>query len=424
MQKSSKIYIIGIGFLPLDDKASEIVKKADFIIVPDRILNLFMDYKEYALVENKISSINSVPGIINFIKEKISDSEPHKIVLLGSGDPLFHGIGKKMIDEFGKDMIEIMPNISSIQLAFARIKEPWDDALLLSLHGIYNLTRQTNKISISELPSFLMNHKKIALLTDNQNNPSSIAKLILNTFPGDYSLSYQVSVCEKLGYPDEKITQGNPKEIAKMNFSDPNIVILQRHNDIDKTPIFGLKESEIQHSKGLITKDEVRAISIHKLRLPAKCIFWDIGAGSGSVSIEVAKLSPGLSVYAIEKDENEISNIEQNKCKFIINNLIIVKGEAPSCLTEIPAPERVFIGGSGGKIKEIIAILKQRMRTGIIVINATTFETLNQSIENLESTGFQVDIVQISVSKTKPLAGKTHLTALNPIFIITGVINE
>lgn len=415
---------MGIGFKPLDNKASEIVKKADFIVTSDRILDFFKSYKEYDLVKDKISSINSVSGIISFIKEKISDSEPHNIVFFGSGDPLFHGIGRMMIDKFGKDMIEIIPDISSIQLAFARIKESWDDALLLSLHGISDPTGQTNKISIEELPYFLIKHNKIAMLTDKQNNPSSIAKLILSSLPNDYASSYQISVCEELGYPDEKITQGSPSEIAKMEFSDLNVVILQRQMDIDKTPIFGLKEDEILHSKGLITKDEVRAVSIHKLRLQEKGVFWDVGAGSGSVSIEVAKLSPRLYIYAIEKNESEINNIKQNKDNFMINNLIIVEGEAPECLMELPVPERVFIGGSGGKIEEITDILKQKMRSGIVVINATTIETLSQSIENLENAGFQVEVAQISVSRTKSLAGKKHFSALNPIFIITGVMNE
>ncbi len=424
MQKASKLYIIGIGFKPLDKRASKIVNEADFIVTFNRGLDVFKGYKEFDLVKDKILSINTVSGIINFIKEKISDPKTQNIVLFGSGDPLFHGIGRRMIDEFGKNMIEIIPDISSIQLAFASIKESWDDALLLSLHGISDPPGQVNKISLSKLPSFLLKHKKIALLTDNQNNPASIAELILNALPEIYSSSYQIFVCEKLGYPDERITQGSPAEIAEMEFSDPNLVILKRDKDIDKTPIFGLKEDEFQHSKGLITKDEVRAVSIHKLRLPEKGVFWDIGAGSGSISVEVAKLSPELSVYAIEKNENEINNIEQNKIKFTINNLTIIKGEAPDCLEELSVPQRVFIGGSDGKIKEIIAILKQKIQSGIVVLNATTIETLNQSIESLESAGFQVEIVQISISRAKSLAGKRHLSALNPIFIITGVMNE
>lgn len=424
MQKACKIYIIGIGFKPLDKRASKIVNEADFIVTFNRGLDIFKGYEEYNLVKDKILSINTVSGIISFINEKMSDPKAQNIVLFGTGDPLFHGIGKKMIDEFGKDMIEIIPDISSIQLAFASIKESWDDALLLSLHGISDPTGQVNKISLSELPFFLLKHKKIALLTDKQSKPASIAEVILNTLPEKYSSSYQVFVCEELGYPNERITKGSPAEIEKMEFSDLNVVILKRDKDIDKTPIFGLTEDEIQHSKGLITKDEIRAVSIHKLRIPEKGVFWDIGAGSGSISVEVAKLSPELSVYAIEKNEYEINNIEQNKIKFIINNLTIIKGEAPDCLKELPAPKRVFIGGSDGKIKEIIAVLKQKVQSGIVVINATTIETLNQSIESLESAGFQVEIVQISISRAKSLAGKRHLSALNPIFIITGVINE
>jgi precorrin-6Y C5,15-methyltransferase (decarboxylating) len=182
---------------------------------------------------------------------------------------------------------------------------------------------------------------------------------------------------------------------------------------------FGLKETEISHSKGLITKDEVRAVTIHKLRLPQRSVFWDIGAGSGSVSIEAARLYPDLKVFAIEKDMEQINHIEENKIRFNADNIEIVKGEAPDVLNGLPLPERVFIGGSGERLKEIMDyVIKNQVN--IIVVNAATIETMTDAVQCFEEHGFNVAISEISVSRAKTIAGKRHMSALNPIFIIVG----
>jgi precorrin-6Y C5,15-methyltransferase (decarboxylating) len=423
LQKTGKIYVIGIGFKPLDNKAKEIVKKSQAIVTSNRILELFKEYEEYDLVKDKTLSINNVSDIISFIREKLSNPEFGDIVFFGSGDPLFYGIGRKIIDEFGRESVEIIPEISSIQLAFARIKESWDNALLLSLHGTPDPTGQTNKISIEDLPTLLIKHSKVAMITDKQNNPGAIAKYLLNSLPERHASAFQISVCEQLGYPDEKITQGSLEEIAGMEFSDLNVVILQRHQDESfiETPIFGLKEDEIQHSRGLITKDEVRAITIHKLRLPEKGIFWDIGAGSGSISIEAARLSPKLSVYAIEKNETEIKNITENKSNFGVTNLRIIAGEAPDILESLPPPDRVFMGGSGGNLKEIIDFVRDRTSCEIVVLNAATLDTLSEGVAYLKESGFRIEVSQILVARSKAIGRKLHLSSQNPVFVIVGM---
>ncbi|MCG2813047.1 MAG: precorrin-6Y C5,15-methyltransferase (decarboxylating) subunit CbiT, partial [Thermodesulfovibrionales bacterium] len=170
-----------------------------------------------------------------------------------------------------------------------------------------------------------------------------------------------------------------------------------------------------------ITKDEVRAVTIHKLRLPQKGVLWDIGAGSGSVSIEAAKLYPELKVFAVEKNEEQIKNIKENRIKFDATNIEIIKGQAPDVLKNIPVPDRVFVGGSGGTIKDIIEFVNSKISSGIVVINAITIETLNEAIKSLENKGFAVEVSEVSVSRSKTVSGKRHMSALNPVFIITGV---
>ena len=423
MQAVNKIYVVGIGYKPLDKRARKIVLNSDIILASNRLFEVFKGYEVFEEVKDKVKAINNVDETINFIKSQISNLKSQNIVLLASGDPMFFGIGRRAVKEFGKEAVEILPDLSSIQMAFSRIKEPWDDAFLMSLHGGPDPEKRRRLLyGISDIPLLLQQHHKIAILTDKQNNPSEIAKAI-NSSPITRHSSLILHVCERLGYTDEKITQGTPEEIAASGFSDPNVVIIQNlHAPLSfglRHSAFGLTEDEISYSRGLITKDEVRAVTIHKLRLPQNGVFWDIGAGSGSISIEASRLYPGLKVFAFEKDEEQINHIKENRGRFNTANIEIIKGEAPDALVNLPSPDRVFIGGSGGKLAGIIDFIA-KMPAAIVVINATTIETLNEAIKRLENNGFNIKICEISVSRSKIIANRRHMQALNPVFIITG----
>jgi len=435
----SKIYVIGIGYKPLDKRAREIILNSEIILASKRLSEVFRGYEEYETVKDKVKIINNVDETIKFIHASLVTRPSSFITLLASGDPVFFGIGRRAVREFGKDAVDIIPDLSSIQIAFSRIKESWDDAFLMSLHGGPDPEKRRRlPYKITDIPALLQQYNKIAILTDKENNPSEIAKIPLNS-------QLIMFVCEKLGYPDEKITKASPEEIARMAFEAPNVVILKNEKPSsmscplvgDPTELsesvkkdcgqaamtdevrFGLTEDDIMHSRGLITKDEVRAVTIHKLRLPQRGVLWDIGAGSGSVSVETARLYPEIKVFAVEKDKEQIKNIRENRIKFDAVNIEIIIGGAPDALLNLPRPDRVFIGGSGGKLKEIIDLIA-KMQTAIIVINAATIETLNEAVQNLENNGFEVEVSELSVSRSKSIAGKKHMSALNPVFIIIG----
>jgi precorrin-6B C5,15-methyltransferase / cobalt-precorrin-6B C5,C15-methyltransferase len=424
----NNIYVIGVGYKPFTERAREVLFKADHILASNRLFEVFKRYEDFSSLKEKVMVINRVVEMMEFIRNNF---EEKTVVLLASGDPLFFGIGRKVIGEFGENHIEILPDLSSIQIAFSKIKEPWDDVFLMSLHGGPDPEKRRRlPYEIDDIPALLHVHDKIAILTDRENSPLEIARRIPSA-PEFTSL--KIFVCEKLGYPDEKITSGTPEEIAEMIFSDPNVVILvnreeERNKEIaegksienNREPSFGLSEREIVHSRGLITKDEVRAVSIHKLRLPKQGILWDIGAGSGSVSIETARLYPELKIFAIEKNEEQLAHIKDNKMKFATPNIAITSGEAPEALKDLPSPDRVFIGGSGGQLPGIIRRIRERMPKGVIVMNAVTLETLYEAQLVLGNNGFETEISQISVSRSKILNGQRHMTALNPVFVIRG----
>jgi precorrin-6Y C5,15-methyltransferase (decarboxylating) len=213
----NKIYIVGIGFRPLDKKAREAILNSSIILASsNRLFEIFKGYGGFEKVKDRVKVINDVDETINFLKSEIQNPKSKIIVLLASGDSLFHGIGRRVLSEIGKDAVEIFPDLSSIQVAFSRIKEPWDDALLISLHGG---KRKKLKYAMSDIPLLLKEYEKIGILTDKTKNPVEIAKTLIQ-------IPCQIFVCERLGLTDERIIEGTPVNIAGQQFLEPNVVIV------------------------------------------------------------------------------------------------------------------------------------------------------------------------------------------------------
>ncbi|OGW47675.1 MAG: hypothetical protein A2078_05210 [Nitrospirae bacterium GWC2_57_9] len=417
MPTANKLHVIGIGYRPLEKRAREILESSEVILASTRLAEVFGRYDEYQAAKDRMMVINKVPDTLAFIRERLSRTGSGPIVLLASGDPLFFGIGRRICEEFGRERVEILPDLSSVQQAFARINEPWDDAFFMSLHGGPDIAKRRKlPYEVSHIAQLLERHGKLGILTDRENNPALIAGH-LEKAPG-----IRMYVCERLGYPDEKILRGTPEEIADRTFSDPNVVILiqDRQGPQKESCCFGLREGEIDHERGLITKDEVRAVTLHKLRLPSQGVLWDIGAGSGSVSLEAARLCPGLRIIALEKEGERVQTIKRNMATYAVPNMEVIQAAAPHGLEALPSPDRVFIGGSSGTMEQVLKIVNGKMPSGIVVINCATLDSLNEAITALERYGFPVDVAEISVSRSKMLAGKRQMAALNPVFVVKG----
>ena len=313
--------------------------------------------------------------------------------------------------------------MSSVQLAFSRVRLPWDGALLVSLHGAGPPRERALPYGLADLPGLLADHPTIGVLTDREHGPAAIAEALRPA--GAVWPSLLIHVCERLGLADERVTEGTPDEIAARSFSDPNVVIITRTDGGPAPergrPRLGLREEEIAHSGGLITKDEVRGVTLHALRLPGRGVFWDIGAGSGAVSVEAARLCPRLRVFAVERDEGRLAGVRREQASYsAAGPRRSCRGEAPAVLSALPDPDRVFVGGSGGRLPEIIEAASARMEKGIIVINAATLETLNEAADGLERAGCRVRVSQVSVSRMRRVGEKRLMAALNPVFVIAG----
>ena len=424
MQSTDRLFIIGIGGRPLDRRAHQALLAAEVVVAPGRLYEVFTTYAEFAEAREKIRRTDTVEATLGVVREALAEGRG-PVVLLASGDPLFFGIGRRILKEFGREEVEIIPDVSSIQLAFARIREPWEGALLISLHaGPGPRAQRRLPYGLPDVAALVAAHETLAVLTDREHNPGAIAAALAS--PGGPRTSPLLHVCERLGYDDERVTTGRPDEIAAMSFEEPNVVIIKRQEEppqADAPPLpprFGLREEEIGHSGGLITKDEVRAVVLHSLRLPASGVFWDIGAGSGALSLEAARLCPGLAVYAVEKAGEQCAWIRRNASAFGLGTITAVPGEAPSALHGLPAPCRIFIGGSGGRLREVLDFVKEATEAGIVVVNAATLETLDEALRGLERAGYPTRVSEVWVARSKVLGGRRSMAALNPVFIVSG----
>ena len=441
----SSLHLIGIDHRGLGQPAREAIDRRACVFSTERFRALLGDCK------GKVFPISPLAEALANMTTQLTLGD---IAVLASGDPLFFGIGRTLIERFGRERVIVHPALSSMQLAFARLKEPWDDAKVLSLHG-----RGDQKILAQ-----LLRTPKLFLFTDQHHRPETIAKDVacgLAEFDLDEE-HCRIMVAENLGLADERISHGQPSEIAALSFGDCNVMIIclavprvpfdsaqgTEHSggnafrslsgttrslsgaegsevkggrvEGDQGPL-GLSESQITHSRGLITKDEVRAAILHRLRLSPTGVLWDIGAGSGSIAVETARLCPGLTVLAIEKHPEQRANITANRRAFRLANLHLIDGEAPAALTGLPAPDRVFIGGSGGQLPAIVEAVNRGLKAhGIIVASAVTEATRHSAPRLFHQHGYQVEISTITVSRESYPPDPAGPLLLNPITIITG----
>jgi precorrin-6Y C5,15-methyltransferase (decarboxylating) len=394
------IYLIGAGIAGSEgfsDKALELISAADVLIGRQRHLDRFPDFRGDKIL------LGEYPELLSFLQ-----STDRQVVVFSSGDPNFFGVGRFLLRNLPKDRLEIIANVTSMQYAFACIKEPWDDAIFLSIQG-RGMGRSIDKIIASE---------KACILTDKINSPAAIARELIDRG----AEGYDAWVCEDLGLPSEKFTHTNVKGLLTLDYSDLNILILIRtwEAKLVQYPLIGIDDDEFASFKKLFTRQEVRAVALAKLKLQNDLVLWDIGAGSGSVAIEASNLIPNGKLFAIEKNSQYVSFLKQNLDKFCARNVKLVEAFAPEGLDELPDPDRVFIGGAGGNLEDIIEQVDRRLKAdGIIVINSVTLDTLTKSIEALEYHGYQVEVVCINVSRTLPLTEYKLFDAHTPVYLVT-----
>lgn len=321
------------------------------------------------------------------------------VCVLASGDPGFFGIVRVLGERFGADRLDVHPAPSSVSLAFARLGLAWDDAAVISAHGR----------PLAEAARRAVRHPKAAVLVAPDAPPEALGRE-LRALGASHG---RAAVCSRLGEPDEHVDIVTLQELAAGSFDAMSVVVLLEGDGLAEAPTleWGQSEERFAARDGLVTKAEVRAVALGKLALPPAGVAWDVGAGSGSVAIEIAAIAPRLRVIAVERRADDIRRIEANVHAHGAT-LEVVHGEAPGALDALPDPDRVFVGGGG------IAVLDAalaRLRPGGRLV--ATFAALDRAAAAYERLG---NLAEVSVARGRPLAGGVRLEAENPVFVVWG----
>ena len=401
-----KLILIGVGCQGFTVEQAGMLARCGLIVGDTRHLALL---KEIAV---KKQAISPLAPALETIRLALADGD---VGVLASGDPLFFGIGRRLLKEFGQEQLTVFPALSTMQEACARFKLPWDDMQMVSLHGRKTLHG----------PGLLLAGEKTFAFTDRHNTPALLARQLVDYLElieaDDLLAQCWVHVAENLGSAEERLFSGTLAEAAVQDFAELNVLIVTRPRTAEESaPVFGLTEEEIAHSRGLITKDEVRAVTLHALRLPNTGVFWDLGAGSGSISVAAARLQPGLTVFAVDQHPEAFANVKKNIRQFGCYNIIPIQGEAPAVLRSLPDPDRVFIGGSGGNLSAIIGQAAKRLPAeGRMVVNGVIGQTVAEAPQCMADHGLKVELTRVQIERTtfpETVPGKV----LNPITVMTG----
>ncbi len=398
------IYVIGAGVEGQEgfgSRALELIDQAELLIGGERQLALFPDFSG----EKIVVGAHPAEVVGNLAQES------RLTVVLASGDPLFFGIGRLLLRNLPAERLEFVPNVTSIQYAFAKIREPWDDAVFVSAHGR----------GVKGAVDRIVANDKAAVLTDAVNTPAAIAQELIDRGRDGYS----AFLCENLGTADERIIETDVKGLVEVDAAPLNVLILIKayeSADAQYVPTLGIPDDQFATVRKLITKEEVRVVTLAKLKLRHDMTLWDVGAGSGSISIEADHLLPNGRIFAIERNEECRAFIKQNLGKFNTRNVALVEGVAPECLDDLPDPDRVFIGGSGGQLWKILEIVDRRLPAdGRIVLNAITLDTLTSAIEFFDNSGYEVEVTTVNIARTRPLTDYKMFEAYNPVYILSAV---
>ena len=406
-----RIHIIGVGpdgLSGLTARARELLTGADVAFGSEQALALVPELRAERRVlggdlQEAVSALGAVLG-------------RKRVALVAAGDPLFYGVARYLCDRLGPDHFEVLPHVSSMQMAFARVKETWDDAYLTDLQT-HPLETVLDRIRTAET---------VGLFPSEAEGPAVVARQLLARGL-DYFRAY---VCENLGGRDERVTMGELSDIQDMEFSPLAVMILRRKPGRPDRPAAGARRrrfgnpddvfAQSRPQSGLVTQAEVRAIALAQLAIPPGGVVWDVGAGSGSVAVEAAQLSAPGMVYAIEQEAADYHLILANAEAFAVRNLKAVHGAAPAVFAGLPAPDAVFVGGLGHEVGRLLEAAWKALRPGgRMTVNVATLESLSTAYGVLKALTRPVEVLMVNVARGAEQLETLRFEAVNPSFLLT-----
>ena len=399
----------GVAALPAP--LQKLVHQAQLLAAPSRLL---ADLPTGTSAETV--STDRPDRVFEPLRQALAMGQP--AVVLASGDPLWFGIGRLLLQQFPAEQLRFHPAPSSMQLAFARIGRPWQDATWVSLHG-----RDPEPLAA------LLQKRPAALAVLTEPGPAGAEAVLAVLRASGLASAYGVWLCERLGHPDERVRRLDPLAPAPADCQALHLMLcvaepLAPVPDPAALPLFGIPDGLwLQHPDrpGLMTKREVRVQLLADLQLPATGVLWDVGAGVGSVGLEALRLRPALQLWALEQRGGSAVLIRANADRLGVQPAGVVEGRAPEALAALPDPDRVLIGGGGReRVAVLQAVLKRLRPGGVLVIPLATVEAMAELRPVLEAAGLEVSVAQHQSWRGSALADGTRLAPINPVLVLQG----
>ena len=386
------VTLIGCGCGSLTCDARAAIDSAELVIGSSRLL------KEYGDGKQQTEAV-TVPAI----KAAIEGAVCEKICVLYSGDSGFYSGARLLLPELEGYYVRVLPGVSSVQAFAARLKRPWQDWLLRSAHGVE-----------CDAVAAVCQGRPAFFLTGGKAGPAEICRELT-----DAGLGFlKVYIGEDLGTAYERITEGTAAAFSAGDFSLLSVLLAEPAPRYPRR-VSGIPDTAfLRAEKVPMTKREIRAAILAELAVTPEDVCWDIGTGTGSAAIELALSC--RAVYSVEREGAALDIAAQNRERFGAWNLRLVKGEAPAAILELPKPDAVFVGGSNGKLDEIVNVIHAANPDARICVSAITIEGLHNSYTALRELGYETEVTQLSVSRSKPAGGLTLMLAQNPVWLITG----
>ena len=386
------ITLIGCGCGDLTEDARAAIDRAELLIGSSRLLAL------YGRDKPRIEAVTA-----DTITEAVEGTDREHVAVLFSGDIGFRSGARLLLPRLKDREVRVIPGVSSVQLFAARLRRPWQDWLLFTAHG-----------TDCDVLAAVCRGKPACFLTGGKLGPAEICRELT-----DAGLGFlPVSVGEDLGTAQERVTTGCAAELSQRSFS-PLSVLLAEPAPRPPRRAPGLPDTAFLRAERIpMTKQAVRAAILAKLAVGPEDCCWDVGAGTGSVSVELALFC--REVWGIEREDAALALAQENRKKHGAWNLRLVKGEAPEALAALPKPDAVFVGGSGGRLREILDAVHAANPLARVCAAAVTLESLQLSHAALRELGYETDVTQLSVSCGKAAGSLTLMLAQNPVFLITG----
>ena len=406
MSQKLRVNIVGIG--PgnpdlLTGEARQAIAASNILLGDKRMMSAFADSSKTVYDTIKTSAIAEVAAK--------ADPARDVLAVLVSGDVGFFSLAKTISGKLPDCECVRYCGISSLVYFASKLQLSWDDAKIVSMHG-----RDQNLVAA------VAQNKKVFSLTGGDHSPQALCKQLCEHGLGQVL----VYVGENLSYPEEKITQGTAEEISALSFPSLSVMMLlnDEANCFEPT-VHGLADDLFMRSKVPMTKQEVRSVSMSKLMPKATDVIYDIGAGTGSCSVELALIAKQGKVWAFERNPVAVELLGKNKELFGLTNLDVIAGEALENIKTMPAPDCVFVGGSGGDLCEMLDVIYAKNSKCRIVINAITVETLAQvAAYYKEHPDYSLEIVNVFVARSKKLGSYNLMMAQNPVYVMTALKKE